>query len=270
MRDLIHVQSSRDASQEKKMKTKVLAQSVVLGGALILTGTASASYQGLIQADGGIHFAGGANRQLWRIYAIFSHADDYLTGVNGSPANGALVIQTRNGADTGPGTNFFNPGGSANNTAPTLLNGTNEFGTFATIGVAFAGDGSGPTGTPDQTSLSPGFPNFINGASITNSNMGWFTAGPVEQGRAGYAGDGDVGSADYDGDGDLDYRVLMMQLSVNAGEFTRGTVNISGVNNTGLAGGQSFFAAQQTWNIPAPGALALLGLAAVRGTRRRR
>jgi hypothetical protein len=253
------------------MKVKTLSALAGLGGALILSGTASASYQGLYTADGGVVVAGGGSRQLWHVYALFSSENDYLTGVNGSPANGALVIQSRNATDTAGGSNFFNPGGAANNTAPTALNGTNEFGTFCTIGVDFAGDGSGPPTTPDQTSLSPGFPAFINGASITNSNMGWFTAGPVEQGRAGYAGDGDTAVADYDGDGDVEYRVLLAQLSVNAGENARGTINVAGVNDTGLAGGTSFLVAQQTFNsIPSPGALALLGLAGLVSSRRRR
>ena len=232
------------------MKVKTLSALAGLGGALILSGTAQANYTGLSTESGGVVVVGGIARQLWHVYANFNDAGDYLTGANGSPTNGALVVESRNALDTAAGTNFFNPGGVAN-LAPYSPNGSLEFGTFVTIGVLLGQNAPGGT---DQSTLSPGFPNFINGNSITNSNMGWFTAGPVEQGNAG---------------GDL--KVVMMQLSVNAGENVRGTVNVAGVNDTGLAGGDSFLIAGQTFNsIPAPGALALLGLAGLVGSRRRR
>ena len=72
--------------------------------------------------------------------------------------------------------------------------------------------------------------------------------------------------------GDPLLRVLMMQLTVNAGDNVRGTVNISGINQTGLAGASSFTLSNQTFNsftAPAPSVLTLLGLAALYTHRRR-
>ena len=100
---------------------------------------------------------------------------------------------------------------------------------------------------------------FINGNSFTNNNAGWNTLGPVEQGRAGWTGDGD-----------LQLRVFMMQLTVSSTSAVRGTVNIAGVNNT-PQGPQSFILAGQTFNfIPSPAASALLAIAGLFGSRRRR
>lgn len=246
------------------MKLQTLIGLGGLAGAMMISNEASASYFGL-----GVQYyttvnAGGQLRSVYRIYANFTSANDYLTAVFGSPTAGELTIQNCNTLGTGLGSGFFNPGGFSGNTAPFQsqidANPDLQWGTFATIGVSIADTGSGvPPANPDETGLSPGFPNFINGNQLVNNNMGWFTPGPVEQGRAGYAGDGDPL-----------LRVLMMQLTVNAGEGVQGTVDVAGVN----AGSGSFVIGGQTFVcIPAPGAgalLALAGIAGAGGGRRRR
>jgi hypothetical protein len=240
----------------KRMKriVPVISASVVV----TLDMPAAASYQGLQLEQHTTVDAGGAMRDVWRVYAMFSDPNDYLLGVNGSPTLGALNIQT--GSFGGPSGVFFNPGGLAvGNTAPSLeaiaTNPDLQWGTFATIGVSIADQGSGPTGDPDETDLSPGFPNFINGSQISNSNMGWFVPGPIVQSYAGYAADGDA-----------PLRVLMMQLTVNAGNWVAGTVNVFGQT----AGGENFNVPQATFGfIPAPPAVILMiGFAMM--TRRRR
>jgi hypothetical protein len=125
-----------------------------------------------------------------------------------------------------------------------------------TIGGPFF-DASYPTG------LSPGFPAFINGASLNSNNVGWFLT-PQIGGMAGY------GVANVDGLGN--WGVLMMQLTVNAGEHVAGMVAVAGINNTPLAGGTTFQTmADQTFNsFPGPGGLAVLGMAAICGSKGRR
>ena len=230
-----------------------------LAGSLMIANEASANYAGL-----GVQYyttvnAGGQLRSVYRIYANFTDANDYLTAVAGTPSLGAMVIQDC-ALFGGLGTGFFNPGGFSSNTAPFQSqidsNPDLQWGTFATIGVSIADMGSGsPPANPDQTSLSPGFPNFINGNQLVNNNLAWFTPGPVEQGRAGYAGDGD-----------LVLRVLMMQLTVNAGEGVQGTVALAGSTASGnfTIGGQTFIC------IPGPGAIGLLAMGGLCGFRGRR
>jgi uncharacterized protein (TIGR03382 family) len=244
------------------MKVKTLSALAGLGGALIMTGSANASYQGLSIVSSQ-QVVQGVMRNTYRIYALCSDPNDFITAVSGSPTLGNLVIESRNAGDTGAGSAFFNHivgGLTSPSVALIMAYPPVAFDTFVTIGVAIADQGSGPG---DQTGLSPDFgllTGNLAGPSISTNNAGWFTAGPVPQGMAGYLGDGDPL-----------LRVLIAQLTVSSTSHVRGTVAISGVNNNPLAGGQSFTVSGQTFNsIPAPGAIALLGLAGLVGSRRRR
>jgi hypothetical protein len=255
------------------MKVKTLSALAGLGGALIMTTSASASYQGLSVVSS---LGAPLGRITYRVYANFSDANDYLTVVNGSPTGSTMTIQSTLLNGTGVGSAFFNPvtshgtapnavevfGGTDPSTNPILPVPNAAFDTFFTIGVGAGQSGTGAGGAND-TGQSPTMPNnFITGTSISLNNDGWFTAGPVEQGRAGWLGDGDA-----------QLRVLMMQLTVSSTSGVAGTVNIAGVNNTGLAGGTSFVLSNQTFTsfvVPGPGAMALLGIAGLVGSRRRR
>jgi MYXO-CTERM domain-containing protein len=252
------------------MKVKTLSALAGLGGALILSGGADAAYLGLGLTTQTV-VAGGAARQVYRLHAVFNNADDYLTSGAGSAILGDLVIQSRNALDTAAGGNFFNPGGTGGNTAPSSPASLNYWGTYVTIGISDVTQAlPTPNGSPlDQTSLSPGFPNFIAGNQLVSSNAAWFTAGPQEQGRAGHWSQGAFTNSA--GNGNLfGFGVQLAQLTVNLGENVRGTVAVGVDLAGGLAGGQSI--PGQTFNsaIPAPGALALLGLAGLVGARRRR
>ncbi len=239
------------------MKKKALSVLAGLGGAMIVSTGADASYQGLTVQQHTIATVNGVQRSVYRVYAIFSDPGDFLTSVAGSPTLGNLQVQTRNALGLAPGGNFVNPaGGSA--TAPTFkaIGLQTEWDTFVDIGLA-----SVPYGGTDGTGLSPGFSGIGSVASINTNNAGWFTAGPIAQGMAG---NGLALGANWG--------VIIMQLTVNAGNHVAGTVAIGGVNNNPLAGGTTFQTnADQTFNsFPAPGAHALLGLAGVVGSRRRR
>ena len=163
---------------------------------------------------------------VYHVFATFTDPDDYLAAVFGSPTLGPLVVGSSNG---GP---FYENDGAPGDT-------------FFTIGL--------PIFTP------PDVPGFIVGSLYTDPSGGLFTPGPIEQGRAGYIGDGDPL-----------LRVLIFQLTCSSTSSVRGTVNISGINNLPFAGGQAFTVSGQTFGtVPAPGAMPLAGFALWRGARRR-
>jgi hypothetical protein len=249
------------------MKVKTLSALAGVGSALILSSAADASYQGLTVVKHTTAAVQGIQRDVYRVYAMFSDPGDFLTSVAGSPTLGNMIIETRNSTDTGAGGNFVNPPGGGS-TAPTFyaLGTQIEWDTFVDIGLA-----SVPYGGIDATGLSPGFAGVPNGG-LNTDNAGWFTTGGVPQGMAGN------GTANVGGSGN--WGVLMLQLTVNAGNNVRGTVNVGGINNNPLAGGTTFQTnsngqgGPQAFNsaevIPAPGVLALVGIAGLVGASRRR
>jgi hypothetical protein len=248
------------------MKKKALSVLAGIGGAMIVGNVADASYQGLTVVLHTIVDPSGATplQSVWRVYALFSDPGDFVTSVAGSPTLGNLSIQSRNALDSAVGGAFFNAGGGSTAPGQTLVSAlpNAEWDSFATIGLAIV-----PDGFVDETGTSPGFPTFIVGTSLESNNAGWFTAGPQPQGTAGN-GIFNVDPINNPGE----WGVLIMQLTVNAGNNVRGTVAIGGGNNNPLAGQTTFQTnADQVFNsFPAPGALALLGLAGVVSSRRRR
>jgi hypothetical protein len=95
-----------------------------------------------------------------------------------------------------------------------------------------------------------------NRADIPNGlNVGWFNSNPPNlQGRVGNTGN----TADS----------VRLGQFVIARDFNAGTFNIKIGYNSGVAGAPVQFA-ESTFNLPAPGAVALLGLAGLAGRRRR-
>lgn len=241
------------------MKVKTLSALAGLGGALIMSGQASADYTNLSVNLYTTVTVGGVSRDVYRVYANFTLPTDYVTAIAGSELIGHLVIQNTDAGGVALGTGFFNPGGSGSNLAPSSPASGNYYGTYATIGISDTTQAQTVAGSPvDQTTLSPGFPNFIAGNSLDSNGAAWFTAGPVAQGQASYINAG----------ADTLLAVQIMQLSVNHGQNVRGTVSVSsssGPTPYAIANGQTFNS-----SVPAPGALALLGLAGLVGSRRRR
>jgi len=240
-----------------------LVGSVAVAG---LCGQSFGVYSGLSTELYSTVTADGASRSVWRVYANFNNPNDALYSVYGSPTLGALVIESRNSTNTGAGSAFYNPALGTNH-APSLAsiggNPNVAWDTFATIGVAVSDQA--PFG--DQTSFSPGFPN-IAGTSVTSTNAAWYVTPTMdEDGNPGTpAIDNPQAQAGFAGDGDLLNRVLLLQLTVNAGDNVRGTANLVVFN---AAGGAQQILSQQTFSsIPAPGALGLLALAGLRRRRR--
>jgi hypothetical protein len=247
---------------------KISALSVLtgIGCTLTLSGIAHADYSGLQVVNHTTVNIGGTNHDVWRVYATFSNAGDQLVSVAGSANLGDLILESRNANDDGAGSAFYNNafGGALAPSAAAIGSDPNAaWDTFATIGVSVSDQA--PFG--DTTTLAPLTPS-IAGTTYIVSDGGWYAPPtiltPAEinnpQTLAGFAGDGD---------GAL--RVLMMQLTTVAGGNVRGTVAISYRLDGALAGDPGITIGGQTFNsFPAPGALALLGLAGLCGTRRRR
>ena len=242
-----------------------------IGGSLMLSNSAQAAYTGLSAELHTTVTIDGVARSVYRVYANFTDSGDRLYSVYGSPTIGAMTIQSYDQFG-GAGSAFYDVAG--NNKAPTQsqINAipSIQWDTFVTIGVSVADQA--PFG--DETTFTPGFVG-ITGNSYSNSNGGWYLTPTIDhdnnpgtpeivspQSEAGFAGDGDLAN-----------RVMLLQLTVNAGDHVAGTVNLVAFNNTALAGGTigSQIIAQQSFNtIPGAGALALLGVAGAFGSRRRR
>ena len=243
------------------MRSRALIALCAVTLANFATSPAAGMYVGLEVVLQQVTLQNGTLMNRYRVYADFTDPQDYLTAVAGSPTIGNLVVESLNTDCTAPGSPFFSVPG-APLTAPTQaeidMNPDFAHGTFITIGVSVADQAPGG----DAIGQTPNFPGPNWGTYFSSNNAAWFTPGPVEQGRAGFPGDGD-----------LLPRVLILQLTVSSTSNVMGTVAITGVNNIPLVGGQSFLAAGQTFSscvIPAPGAGSVfaLGWLGLRGRRR--
>jgi hypothetical protein len=235
-----------------------------LGGALIMSTAANAAFTGLsvfLEGPGG---AGapptGGPRVIYRVYANFDNATDRVNAWGAGSTFGPGSILNVDSVDSGPGTGFTNIGGAGGQIAPYSGGTTRDWDTYMTVGLLYGAEG--PAGA-DATSQIPATPVFI-----TNGATSW-APDPVNGGGVFVTPDDPQGGASYRVSGnDTDHRVLLMQLVVNAGQNVKGTIGVAW-QAAGQAGvtvaGQTF-----TSVIPAPGALALLGLAGMVGARRRR
>ncbi len=230
------------------MKKNVLLTAVA--ASLVMGVSAHADYTGIQWAE--VDQGQPEGIRVYQVYATFDNPDDRLLGIIGD-ANNPLSIFTDSpggfhqtgaaqlGSDLAPAATF---------TAifPELL-----YDSFVTIGLGAGYDGENTTGlTPGWFDLvSPGFNSTGN---IGPAAEGWFNGNP----------DNTQGAPDGDG------LVMIAQLSVNAGSasFIDGSSLVVGWNDAGgntVQTPDNFFIP-----VPAPGALALLGLAGLAGTRRRR
>lgn len=232
-----------------------------------LAGQAHAVYTGLsVERHAEVSF-NGQDWWVYRVYANFTDPADRLIEGYGSPTQGSAVIESRNSTDTGPGGNFFNtPGGTLAPTQDIINNNPlAQWDSFFTIGVSIADQGD----PFDMTLVTPQF-TPLSGNSLTITNGAWYVVPTWDH-------DNNPGTdpiappqtiAGYAGDGDLQNRVMMLQLTVAAGENVRGTMNV--ITFQPYPGGSNPFHLGQTFNsIPGPAALALVAIAAAFRNRRR-
>ncbi len=196
---------------------------------------------------------GGVDLDAYMLYARFDGATDTvlnafnLNGLAGSTTNAFYHKDNFDSSDPGQlsqtvGTWAPQATGSALNNRP--------FDSYLAIG--------GNPVLANSTNADPSWGAALswNRADIPNGlNVGWFNSNPPNlQGRVGATGN-------------LADSVRLGQFVI-ARDFNAGTFNIKIGYNDGIAGSPVQFA-EATFNLPAPGAIALLGLAGLAGRRRR-
>jgi len=218
------------------MNIKTLSMTIA-AGSLLATG-AMADYTGLSQ-DVSYNVDG-----TWtsRIYANFDAATDELDAVYGDSSH-TLSVASTDGFWNGPGT-----GASAmdNPEAFWSIYPSMEFDSQVTIGMA----SNASAGTMYNIGID--FADFNAGGNFTTDNGSWYSTPDQPNVLAG-----------------ADMRVLLGQFTMYGMDST-----VSGVLNLqGKAGDFETFSVTDvefSFQAPAPGALALLGLAGIAGRRRRK
>ena len=212
--------------------------------ALAMAGTASAAFQGIASSVANV----GADGTTYRIYAQMDMGDR-LDAVAGNGSQGLALTSVTgfyhnsNGGPTSKdiNSNFFS-------FVPSL-----EWDSYVTVGALYA-DGS-PFGENALNNVGIDWSTFEAGGDLETDNGTWFVTPDKSQGEA------------IDHGGDIGYGVLIAQV----------TTSRRGGTFSGLLQGKD--ANGDTWQVslnggeysaPAPGALALLGLAGLAGRRRRR
>lgn len=234
------------------MKVKTLALMAGFGSSLILAGAANADYVGMggIQVQSGIDI-GGTSYDVWRVYAIVDSLSDTVEAISGNAAN-PIIITSLDGA-------FYQNKANVTNVEPIAPGMTDlRFDSFPTIGRAEFDPAVSFTMT--QGVFPPDGPGFM-GDTLMISNGAWFrTPGNAATQAQNLSETATNAGADVGNIG-----VLIGQFTIPAGGTLDGIVRVAG-----NFGGTSQQFIGQTFNLPAPGALALLGLAGLAGGRRRR
>ena len=212
--------------------------------ALATAGAASADYSGFTVVDMG-NMTGDGVSTTYRVFLNFDNPDDKILAVSGNADvsalsyNGAELVQNSPGFETLDLQDFPFAASLPGDTWVTL---DDDPANNADVGASDAAFSPG--------FLNPAFPgaSVINGTSFfQEDNGGWF--------------DFDPGTVENGGE------ILIAQFTIASGEtgvFT-GTVDYT-------PGGEGDFVSEAIGEvvIPAPGAIALLDLAGLAGTRRRR
>ena len=227
-----------------------MARQIILGMLIAATAStgASADLVGLSvfrEEPGGPGQAPpGPERWIYRVYAEFTNTTDmvlsWATGSNNFGFGGIWNI-TEEGL---PGNGFTNiPDSSFGNTAPLFAGTFADWDTYMTVGLLYEIEGPA---NQDYTVVFTNTPVFIS-----NGTTSW--TGP---GGVGLAGNFQQGNADYRVIGnDTEYRVLLTQLVVNAGEHVHGSVGV----DWRTAGGEFIITPNLTFtSIPGPGTLWVL------------
>ena len=228
------------------MKTGMIA---TLAG-LALAGSASASFTEFYTVKT-VVTSGALTLDTYKIYARFSGPTDTilnafnLNGLAGAPM--AAFYHKDNSSSASTLSTAFGTWNPALTGSATL---NRPFDSYLTIGGL-------PTGL-NGTSADPSWGNPLswNRPDIPNNvNAGWFAPGGSIAGRVGQVGN----TADS---------VILGQFVVAAGTNFGGGYSITIGYNSGVAGAPVQFA-NGFFLVPAPGAIALLGLAGLTGRRRR-
>ena len=229
------------------MKTGMIA---TLAG-LALAGSASASFTEFYTVKT-TTVSGAVSLDVYKIYARFNGPTDTilnafnLNGLAGAPM-AAFYHKDNASGNSGSLSSGFGTWNPALTGSATLNRPFDSYLTIGGVASATNGTSADPSwGNPDSWNR-PDIPN--------NVNAGWFAPGGSIAGRVGQAGN----TADS---------VILGQFVVAAGTGFGGGYSITIGYNSGVAGAPVQFA-NGFFLVPAPGAIALLGLAGLTGRRRR-
>lgn len=221
-----------------KRATRITSSIAVSMATLGFSSGAFAAFTGL-QSE----FAGIVDgRSIFRVYAVASEADDVILNMFDhriTAGSTVGVLHTDSYQD--------NQGGAPGHWAASytsLANASRD--SFVTI--------TGRVGSTASTTLDPSFGTGV-GSDIP-FNAGWYTADPGTPLVAGVVGTASGNS----------WRILIMQVAGNAINYDA-IVSIGWKQNVGTT--MASFTLNQSYGIPAPGALALLATFGMAGRRRR-
>jgi MYXO-CTERM domain-containing protein len=218
------------------MKFGIFAGAV---GGLVLAGTAMASPLQSLSMEL-VHT--GDQGDTYRLYANLD-ADARIDAVYGN-SQGALEVSVDGG-----GSMYHDAAGGATsqsiNSAFFMFVPSMEWDSYVSIGALYSnGD---PFGANNLNDIGIDWGIWEGGGDLVSDNGSWFVTPDDAQG------------------GEVNGQVFIGQFTVASGESLVGQVNLQGKD----ADGNTWNAVGASW-VPAPGALALLGLAGLAGRRRRR
>jgi hypothetical protein len=262
------------------MKVNVLPIVAGFAGSLILSAAASAGFTGLklenvteqyLSSDFNVTDPSGFNQYnavVFELYANFDNAADNLLNIFGAEIDASHNFYQAEDPIFGPTSLPFAKG---------AYDAGGQVDSYVTIGFKYIGgpgnpDGPDAGGTPDplQVALDPSFneEGFLFGNTIDDAaqdpakGAGWFSTNAGANNIQGVAGNyADlkvlIGRFAFTGDaGELVTLVGSLRLTYKNGAVTTQT-------------GFESFEGSRVIGIPAPGAIALLGLAGLAGRRRR-
>ncbi len=229
------------------MKVRTLSVLAGVSAPLILTGSSDAGFVGITTTSKPNDFG----LLVVNVYAIFDRPGQDFMGVVLGTANTPLLIQVIGGT-------FYNhPMGTdeAPQTADVDVFPSLAFDTFVTIGVKAVGTAPGSQ-PKDHLFISAGFPSPITGSVLETTGASWGVESLIAQGDPFNA------AVSFPGNG----HILIGQFSTSNGSAISGTFLLHYTSN----GVQFQTSVESFFHVPGPGALALLGLTGLMGTRRRR
>ena len=221
-----------------------MTKNFILGSttALLLTGAASADFLGF---DGTLTENSEGNNVV-QVFAVFDNADAVALNVFNSDI-GASSVFIHNDVQVGAGGTWVP---SASLDIPGFSDSGND--SYVTIGY-----GVGAAAATNGTNLDPGFGETGGLGGTIPVGAGWFNGNPPnEQGASAFGGGRD---------GISGYAVMVGQFVYSGDIFFSFDAEMGA--NSG-AGTEVVFGAD-VFTIPAPGALALLGLGGLAASRRR-
>lgn len=237
------------------MTLKCWKLSAGIGGAMILGSNVQAVYVGLGVELHTTVVINGSARDVFRVYALFSDPTDHVFSFGAGSSTDPMVVKNVLYDGSTAGSGFYNAplGGTFAPDAYSIsLAAATQWDSFFTIGPWIQEEAAPETYSVSGVGLPAGNQPSGNAFTAVGAVLGL---------------DLDSGLLPAYTAAGPDHKVGLMQLTVNSGQYAIGTVSIVWNAN----GGQNQLVMNQIFPlIPGPGTVALLGVAGLFRTRRRR